>query len=386
MATIFINYRRSDSRGTTFALRERLLKYFKNNELFLDIEGLGGGEDFVNALANTVSLADVMVVMIGQDWLKARNADGNLRLHQDDDFVRIEIASAIAQDKKILPVLLEGAQMPAAEDLPDDLKDLARRNAMELRLNRIDDDARVIAQALKKLVPAQSVTLRKLTATAATTGVIALVVGTLAGPFVNTMSGVNWGPDPYKAALQEVESRLDIALEDLGQARTETEAAEVQVQEARAEIQRKIDAAKADAQAAAAKLSDTEAAAHTALEQSRTELKATREETATLRAQFTEQRDLLDDLRTDLKEAQVERRLFLDKYRETNGDYVELKREYDKLDEQIKDQRLRIGYLENRTENLCENYQAFMEADEDGIDRSFLGNLLRVHCRHVQPE
>lgn len=381
MATIFINYRRSDSRGTTFALREKLLKHFKENELFLDIEGLGGGEDFVNALAKTVSLADVMVVIIGPQWLDARDAEGNPRLHQPDDFVRIEIASAIAQEKKILPVLLEGAQMPSAEDLPNDMKDLSRRNAVELRLNRIEDDAREIAKTLKELVPDKNVSQKKMVRTAAGAAAAALICGTLAGPYLSNWSGVEWAPNPAKADLQT-------ALADLEQERTSAAAASaeatLELEDVTAQAQRDLLKAKTDAHRESEALREAKAVANSALEKARADLASARSATTEERRKATEMRDTVDDLRTDLKEAQVERRQFLEKYRKTNGDLVEVRRISKDLEGQIKDQNLQIVSLENSNENLCENYDVFMEADEDGIDRSFLGNLLKVHCKRVQ--
>lgn len=221
MAMIFINYRRQDSQGTTFALREKLLKYFDDKEVFMDIEGLDAGEDFVDGLARTVSLADVMIVMIGRQWLDIRDSEGNKRLFKDDDFVRIEIASAISQGKKILPVLLDGTLMPDAADLPDDMKDLARRNAMELRLSRIDDDTRAIAEALKNLIPSKTITRKQMALTAAA----ALVIGILAGPFVNTWSGLDWGPDQSKIALGKAQERLESLRKDLEQTGADLEEA-----------------------------------------------------------------------------------------------------------------------------------------------------------------
>lgn len=349
MAAIFINYRRSDSRGTTFALREKLLKHFKENELFLDIEGLGGGEDFVNALANTVSLADVMIVMIGQHWLEARDAEGKQRLHQPDDFVRIEIASAIAQEKKILPVLLEGTQMPSAEDLPDDMKDLTRRNAVELRLNRIEDDARVIAKTLKDLVPAKNVSQKKMVQTAAGAAAAALVCGTLAGPYVSNLTGMEWALNPAKADLQT--ALADLEKERRSAARASATAA-LELEDVTAQAQRDLIKATADAHRQSEALREARAVAEASLEKAQTDLQAARTDIATERGKATKLRDTVDDLRTDLKEAQVERRQFLDKYREANGDLVELKRENKELDGQIKDQKLQNGLLENRSENL----------------------------------
>ncbi|MEM7058575.1 MAG: TIR domain-containing protein [Pseudomonadota bacterium] len=358
MATIFINYRRQDSRGTTFALREKLLKYFKHNELFLDIEGLGGGEDFVNALANTVSLADVMVVVIGAEWLEARDDDGNLRLHQDDDFVRIEIASAIAQDKKILPVLLEGTEMPSADDLPDDLKELARRNAAELRLNRIDDDARAIAQTLKKLVPSKGLTQKQLVGAIAGTAAAALVCGALAGPYVSNWTGVEWAPNTSKTDLAALQNELE-------QARVDAAAAGVA-----AEAEIKV-------------LRQAKKEAEEATVQAQTDLKAARAATEAQRSKVDELRDTVDDLRTDVKEAQLNARNFEEKFQAADADAKEHNIRNTELTQRIEGHKFTIVSLENRSETLCENF-GYVSNSGDGSDA--LVGLLIVFCKNATPE
>lgn len=372
MATIFINYRRQDSRGTTFALREKLLKYFDDKEVFMDIEGLDAGEDFVDGLAKTVSLADVMIVMIGRDWLNIRDSEGNQRLFKDDDFVRIEIASAISQGKKILPVLLEGTQMPDAADLPDDMKDLARRNAVDLRLNRIEDDARVIAEALRKLVPSKSISQRQMIMTATAAAGVALVVGTLAGPFVNSWSGLDWGPDESKVALGKIEVQYENLQSELDRVRATAE-------QARKDAATKLDEAKQNTRDVTADLRQAKAEAASAREQARKDLQLARSQTAEERARASDLRDIVDALRTDLKEAEVTGKQHLQSYREARGDILERNRENRDLTEQVWTHKTRVASLQNESNNLCTNFDFTLRANPDAAS-TLIQFMMKEYC------
>lgn len=206
MATIFINYRRQDSAGKTFALRQALLKYFSEAELFLDVKGLEGGVEFDVALEKTVAAADVMVVVIGPDWLTLAGPDGNPRIHNENDYVRSEIAGALALGKPVLPVLLEDTKMPAAEALPDDLRKLVRHNARTLRLDRMNDDAKEIARTLKRMIRSADGTPWHWIAGAAAA---AFVVGVWFGPFFHEWTELDWAPPAdTRADLAEARSTI----------------------------------------------------------------------------------------------------------------------------------------------------------------------------------
>lgn len=118
----------------------------------MDVEGIEPGVDFHEVLTNRVARCAALLAVIGPDWLGARTAGGELRLHQDNDYVRIEIATALARDIRVIPVLVEGAVMPCEADLPDALKPLARRNAVELTHARFTSDMKHLTDALKKIV------------------------------------------------------------------------------------------------------------------------------------------------------------------------------------------------------------------------------------------
>lgn len=147
---IFINYRRGDDPGFTGWLRERLEDVFAADRLFMDVDSIGPGLDFVRVLEDQVEKCDVFLAVIGPRWLDARDEAGNRRLDNPDDFVRIEIESSLKLGKRIIPVLVNNADMPRAEHLPEGLKPLARRNAVRLTHERFKADAQGLIKALEK--------------------------------------------------------------------------------------------------------------------------------------------------------------------------------------------------------------------------------------------
>ena len=112
---IFINYRRDDSIGMAGRLHDRLAQTFGRDKLFMDVDHIPAGVDFVAHLNSQVAACDVVLVVIGPNWLNAKDESGERRLDNPDDFVAIEIAAALARDIRVIPVLVDGARMPKAE-------------------------------------------------------------------------------------------------------------------------------------------------------------------------------------------------------------------------------------------------------------------------------
>jgi hypothetical protein len=157
MARIFINYRRDDSQGFAGRLFDHLASKYSRSELFMDVDAMKPGLDFIKQLDSQVAQCHVLLAMIGSHWLDARDQAGKRRLDNDRDSVRIELASALRRDIAVIPVLVEGTAMPSEDSLPDDLKPLARRHALELRHTRFDADADAIVHALEGVVPRRRV-------------------------------------------------------------------------------------------------------------------------------------------------------------------------------------------------------------------------------------
>ena len=122
----------------------------------MDVTTIEPGRDFRKAIDESVATCSVLLVMIGQDWLDVRDSKSGRRLDDANDFVRIEVASALRRDIPVVPVLVRGAKMPQAVELPDDLKDLAYRNAVELTHARWRSDVEVLLRALQPYLEASS--------------------------------------------------------------------------------------------------------------------------------------------------------------------------------------------------------------------------------------
>ena len=129
---VFLSYRRGDSPGYAGRLYDRLVERFGGGQVFMDIDTIAPGEDFVERIERVVSDCDAAIVLIGQDWLNAVDEEGKRRLDDPEDFVRIEVAAALERSTRVIPVLVRGARMPSSSDLPEVIAPLARRNAIEL--------------------------------------------------------------------------------------------------------------------------------------------------------------------------------------------------------------------------------------------------------------
>jgi hypothetical protein len=115
----------------------------------MDVAGIEPGRDFRKAIDECVATCSVLLAVIGQEWLELKDTLGHRRLDDANDFVRVELASALRRDIPVIPVLVRGAKMPHADQLPGDLKELAYRNAVELSHARWKSDVKVLIQALR---------------------------------------------------------------------------------------------------------------------------------------------------------------------------------------------------------------------------------------------
>ena len=152
MAGIFISYRREDSAPYAGRLYDRLCRHFGADQVFMDVDDIPPGADFAAHIGAKVSSCEAMIVVIGNQWLTARNADGQLRMSDPQDFVGLEVALALQRDGMVIPVLVGGASMPKAAELRSDLKALAKRNAVILSDHDFQRDVDSLVKALE-LVP-----------------------------------------------------------------------------------------------------------------------------------------------------------------------------------------------------------------------------------------
>ena len=151
-AGIFISYRRDESRHAAGRLAEDLSQTFGTEHIFRDIEGIELGVEFAKSLEKALAACSVMLVLIGPQWLDMPDRKrGGRRLDQADDWIRQEIATALKRDVRVVPVLLEGALLPDAAELPADIRSLVGRQAMELSDVRWRGDLQRLIDALSKL-------------------------------------------------------------------------------------------------------------------------------------------------------------------------------------------------------------------------------------------
>jgi hypothetical protein len=148
---IFVSYRRSDSQGEAGRLFDELVQSFGEDTVFMDVAAIEAGRDFRKAIEEGVVKCGVLLVLMGPEWLDAKDETGARRLNDPGDFVRIETASALKRDIPVIPVLVRGAQMPRAEQLPDELKELAYRNCVELTHARWRSDIHLLIEALRRM-------------------------------------------------------------------------------------------------------------------------------------------------------------------------------------------------------------------------------------------
>jgi len=152
---IFISYRREDSAGFAGRLRDRLVSRFASDHVFMDVDNIEPGLDFVEILGERVGNCEVLLAVIGRDWATCRDANGNRRLDDPCDFVRIEIEAALGRNVRVIPALVDGAAMPRADVLPDGLRPLTRRQAVEISHTRFDMDAERLLRALAQIEEAR---------------------------------------------------------------------------------------------------------------------------------------------------------------------------------------------------------------------------------------
>ena len=146
---VFISYRRRDSAPYARLLHDRLVADFQPERVFMDIADIGPGADFGSLIGHALEAVDAVVVVIGEKWLTLADAHSRPRIEDPADMVHLEIATALARGKRVFPVLVGGAKMPAEPALPAPLRGLARLNAIELSDTRWAHDVGQLVNAIE---------------------------------------------------------------------------------------------------------------------------------------------------------------------------------------------------------------------------------------------
>ena len=155
MSRIFISYRRDDAAGHARGLYDRLVRHFGRDQVFMDL-GIKPSQDFTRQINAALARCDVLLAVIGREWSRARDEHGRRRLDDPEDWLLLEIATALRrEDVAIFPVLVQDAPMPRADELPDDLKGLTRLQAHELADGHgWDGDVDFLADAMRRRIGA----------------------------------------------------------------------------------------------------------------------------------------------------------------------------------------------------------------------------------------
>jgi hypothetical protein len=157
MARVFISYRREDSAASAGRIQDRLERELGRDHLFIDVDGIPLGANFVKVLRKEVTQCGVLLAVIGPNWLDVRDDDGTRRLENPTDVVRIEIAAALQREIPVIPILLDGTSVPKADQLPEDLKELALRNGLNVHHASFHADLDKLIRELKRQAPRQAV-------------------------------------------------------------------------------------------------------------------------------------------------------------------------------------------------------------------------------------
>jgi TIR domain len=152
LGRVFISYRRQESSGLAGRLYDRLAARFGDDQVFMDVDTIALGVDFAEVISQAVSTCEVLLAVIGPRWLTATDEDGQRRLEDPDDIVRLEVAAALERDIRVIPILVEGAVMPRRQQLPEALVGLARRNALSVRHESFRADADRLLAAIEPIL------------------------------------------------------------------------------------------------------------------------------------------------------------------------------------------------------------------------------------------
>jgi hypothetical protein len=152
MSGVFLSYRRVDSASAAGRLYDHLSAQFGRDRIFMDIDTIKPGVDFVEVLEKAIGNADVLIAVIGRQWLTVTDANGKRRLDDPHDFTRLEVATALDRNIRVIPVLVDGASMPRTEELPQALAKLTRRNALMVSNERFGYDVGKLIETLDEIL------------------------------------------------------------------------------------------------------------------------------------------------------------------------------------------------------------------------------------------
>lgn len=145
---IFICYRREETAYPAGWLFDRLTEHLGGGQVFKDVDSIEPGDDFVQIINQAIASCDVLLALIGKEWLTISDEEGQRRIDSREDFVRLEIEAALTRNIRVIPILVDKARMPHVDDLPASLAGLARRHALELSPGQFNYDTSRLLKVL----------------------------------------------------------------------------------------------------------------------------------------------------------------------------------------------------------------------------------------------
>ena len=291
---IFVNYRRDDSAPHALSIAQYLEREFGARNVFIDIDRMRAGQNFHKVLEQRLSDCSIVLTVIGPNWLDLRNDAGQRRIDDPEDWVRLEMARALARGITTIPVLVGGAELPKKSELPDDLKSLVQHHAAIVTTNGFRSDMAGLVRDIRDIIGA-SPAWKKIAA-----GIAALSVMLAGGaalyqftwpqpeplvPGVAQETKAAAKPQFVPGVAEENPKRVEEA------AKTDSVGQTADKAEADAKAKR-IEAAEADAKAELEAKRQTEAAARAKREQAEADAKQKQEEEARTKAREAERRRL----------------------------------------------------------------------------------------------
>lgn len=154
MSKIFINYRQDDTSWSAQALYQELITHFPENIIFKDFNTIAPGEDFVESISHALEDCNVLLILIGKQWLTIQDKNGARRIDNPHDYVRLEIATALKRNVRVIPVLFDDTPMPESYELPEDLKKITTRQYVEIDKKRFESDTEKLVKAIQAILDA----------------------------------------------------------------------------------------------------------------------------------------------------------------------------------------------------------------------------------------
>ena len=155
---IFVSYRRDDSKHAAGRLTEHLRRYYDDSQLFVDVISIEPGLNFKKVIKEKVNACDVLLAVIGANWLSILDSNGHRRIDNSKDFIRLELEAALERGVRIIPVLVDGANIPIEGELPVSLRPITELNSLVLTHERFGTDVELLVKTLFKLVvPAKNI-------------------------------------------------------------------------------------------------------------------------------------------------------------------------------------------------------------------------------------